>query len=233
MLGYIRQDMNYGKKPQLSVEEIAGMHFWVLRCGVILRCWQRRRLERLLRYLVQHGVRQAIVPLHLAENCRAVGLKPISDVALRLALMEPLLDCFCRQNGMDIHCAAVRLCAQGVNETVWRAADLLAEKARYITLTAGAGQDKISRWLRREYGLSVGEGSHHAIMQICCDAAKAENIPTLWLGRDCEKHQCVSYQLSEPWCGQIEENPALLSVLFAEGKLPLEAIHIKSVESYA
>ncbi len=233
MLGYIRQEEDYGKRPQLSMEEIVGVRFWTLRCGEINGWWQDRRFDRLLRYMTQHGVRRIIVPSHLARNCRAVGMKPISDAILRQALMESLLDCFCRQNGLDIYCSTVRLYAQQANQTVWRAADLLATKARYVSLTVGMGQNEISRWLRWEYGLSAGEGKRHAIMQICCDDAKGENIPTLWLGHDCEKHQCVTYRINESLHSRVENNPALLSVLFEEGKLPIEAIDIKSVESYA
>lgn len=233
MLGYIRQNEKCHERARLSVEEIAGVRFLVLHCGVMHRRWQRRRFDRLLKCMAQRDVRQAIAPPHLAENCCAVGIKLISDAPLRQAMMESLLDCFCRQNGLDIHCGAVRLCAQRANQTAWRAADLLATKARYVSLAVGMGQNEISHWLRREYGLSAGEGKRHTIMQICCDDAKGENIPTLWLGHGCEKHQRVTYRVNEPWRSCVEETPALLSVLFEEGKLPVEAIDIKSVESYA
>ena len=110
---------------------------------------------------------------------------------------------------------------------------MLVQKARYMVLDIGQGQEKLSDWLRMEYGLSAGHSGRGAIMQVCCDDVQAENIPTLWLGQACEAHQRVRYRLLEPWCGQIEEEPQLLSVLFTERKLPVEAFGIKTVESDA
>ena len=230
MLGYIRQEENRHFRPRLTWEEMAGIPFCVLHCGESHTRRRKRRLLRLLRQMARQGVHQAVMPPAMTALCRAEGIAPVSEAPLRQALMEPLLDCFCRQNGLDLHRSTVRLCAKRMNSTVEQAAVMLVQKARYMVLDIGQGQEKLSDRLRMEYGLSAGHSGRGAIMQVCCDDVQAENIPTLWLGQACEAHQRVRYRLLEPWCGQIEEEPQLLSVLFTERKLPVEAFGIKTVE---
>lgn len=229
MLGYIRQEEDRRVPPCLTREEVAGMPFLVLCCGASHTRWRKRRLRRLLRQMARQGVRQAVMPPEMAALCRTEGIAPISEAPLRRALMEPLLDCFCRQNGLALQRSTVRLCAKGMNGTVEQAAVMLAQKARYMVLDIGRGQERLSDWLRREYGLSVLCGGHSAVMQVCCDDAPAGKAPTLWLGRGCEAHQRVDYQLQGPWRGRLREDPQLLSALFTERKLPAEAIGIKTV----
>lgn len=232
MLGYIRQEAT-NRRTQLIREDIAGIPFLTLYCGDRITSWRRRRLLRVLHRMTQMGVRQAVVPKPLMALCSEAGIDPISESPLRQALLEPILDCFCRQNKLDIHRSTVRLCASRTDRGVQQAAELLARKARYVMLDTGRGQEELSDRLRRKYGLSTGDSGRGAIMQICCDEAKTLEMPTLWLGEQCERHQCVHYQLRKPWKGKIDEDPQLLCALFKEGKLPDEAIRIESVESYA
>ena len=233
MLGYIRQEENRPFRPHLTREEMAGIPFCVLHCGESHTRRRKRRLLRLLRQMARQGVHQAVMPPAMTALCRTEGIVPVSEAPLRRALMEPLLDCFCRQHGLDLHRSTVRLCAERRNGTVEQAAVMLVQKARYLVLDVGRGQEELSERLRLTYGLSAGHGGRGAIMQVCCDDVQAENMPTLWLGQACEAHQRVRYRLLEPWCGQIEEEPQLLSVLFTERKLPVEAFGIKSVGSDA
>ena len=232
MRGYIKQKSDF-PRPQCFWEEVVDVPFMVLCCGEQNNRWQRRRLRRALRKMAEQGICRAIIPPDMIPLCREMGIQPIEERPLRLALMEPLLDSFCAQNGLDIHRSTVRLCGHRVDRALQQAAVLLAGRARYIELQIDIGQQELSDWLRREYGISTGCGGHGAILRICCNDAQAENIPTLWLGQNCEKQQRISYRLSQSWHGRIEADPQLLSVLFAEGKLPLEAISIKSVETYA
>ena len=231
MRGYIQLETGR-MRPQLFWKEVAEVPFMVLRYGDQNSRWQRRRLRRALRRMAEQGICQAIMPPDMISLCREVNILPIPERPLRLALMEPLLDSFCTQNGLDIHRSTVQLCGHRADHVVQQAAILLARKARYVELQVDVGQQNLSDWLRREYGLSTG-GGHRSIMRVCCDDARAENIPTIWLGQNCEKRQRISYQFNDPWSGQIIAEPQLLSVLFAEGKLPPEAIEIKSVETYA
>ena len=233
MLGYIRQEENRPFRPHLTREEMAGIPFLVLRCGTGHTRRYIRRVQRELRQMARQGVRRAIIPPAMTALCRTEGIVPVSEAPLRRALMEPLLDCFCRQHGLDLHRSTVRLCAERRNGTVEQAAVMLVQKARYLVLDVGRGQEELSERLRLTYGLSAGHGGRGAIMQVCCDDGQAEDLPTLWLGQACEAHQRVCYQLREPWRGQIEEDPQLLSVLFTERKLPVEAFDIKSVGSDA
>lgn len=233
MLGYIMQEANSRVYPYYICEEIAGMSFLVLHCGAVNTRRQERRFKRRVNQMMQQGIRRAIIPSSLMALCHEVGIKPISDVPLRHAMIGPLLDHFCRQEGLDIHQSTVRLCGHELNDTVRQAAVLLAHKARYMELDIKRGQEELSRWLRLTYGLSVGCVGKGAIMQICCDDVQAGKLPTLWLGKNCEKHQHVTYQLIEPWSREITAEPQLLCVLYEEKKLPIEAFAIKTVESHA
>lgn len=233
MCGYIKQDTDGRMRPQFFREEIGGVPFLALRCGMPYNRWQRRRLRRALHKMTTQGVRQAVVPPDLIPYCQQAGIQPIEEAPLRVALMEQIIDRYCEQCGLDIHCSTVRLYGQGINHTVRQAAVLLVKKARYVELQLDKGQRELSEWLRWEYGLCAGNGGRGAILQICCHDDCESIIPTIWLGRNCEKRQRITYRLDRPWSEQIEAEPQLLSVLFAEGKLPTEVIHIKSVETYA
>lgn len=233
MWGYVRQTETQHMRAYLTAEGIEGLPFLTLHCGQTATRYGKRRVKRGLKKMAEYGVRQVIVPPALEEMSYAAGLMPVCDTCLRQALMEQLLDCFCTQNGLDIHRSTVKLCAREVNQTVQQAAELLAHRARYVQLSVDTGQEKLSEWLRQNYGLSVGNGGRGVLMQVCCDDVHAGELPTLWLGRGCQKYQRVSYQLQEPWHDRIEENTGLFAVLFAEGKLPAEAFTVKSVKSYA
>lgn len=233
MWGYVRQTETKRMRAYLTAEEIEGVPFLILCCGQTATRYGRWQMKRGLKKMAAYGVRQVIVPPAWEEMSRAAGLSPVCDTLLRQALLEPLLDCFCAQNGLDIHRSTVRLCACEVNQTVQQAAELLAHRARYVQLSVDRGEEKLSEWLRRNYGLSAGQGGRGVLMQVCCDGAFTKGVPALWIGRDCQKHQRVNYQLREPWSSRIEENIGLFAVLFAEGKLPVEAFAVKSVESYA
>lgn len=232
MWGYIRQEETQRIKTHLAAEEIEGLPFLTLHCGQTATRYGRRRVKRGLKKMAEYGVHQVIVPPALEEMSCAAGLIPVRDTSLRQALIEPLLDCFCAQNSLDIYRSTVKLCGREVNQTVRQAAELLAHRARYVQLSIDTGQEKLSEWLRRNYGLSVGNGGRGVLMQVCCDDAHTGELPTLWIGRGCQKHQRVNYRLQEPWRSRIEENVGLFTVLFAEGKLPAEAFAVKSVESY-
>lgn len=233
MRGYIRQDPAYCMRPKFLIEEIAGVPFLVLCCGKTDGRWRTRQLRRALHYMAEQGTRQAIMPTQLAPLCREMGIQPISEDSLRLALAEPILERFCMQNGLDIHRSAVRVCAHETDYAVQRLAILLAGKARYVELQVSTGAEELGDWLRREYGLSAGNCGRNPVMQICCGAIGDEDIPTLWFGKNCEKYQRVCYQLSPLWQEWTGTDPQLLSVLFDEGKLPVEEVGIKSVESNA
>lgn len=233
MWGYVRQTETKRMRAYLTAEEIEGVPFLILCCGQEATRYGRWQVKRGLKKMAAYGVCQVIVPPAWEETSRAAGLQPVYDTLLRQALLEPILNRFCEQNGLDIHRSAVRLCAREVNQTVQQAAELLAHRARYVQLSVDRGEEKLSEWLRRNYGLSAGQGGRGVLMQVCCDGAFTKGVPALWLGRDCQKYQQVTYQLREPWSSRIKENIGLFAALFVEGKLPVEAFAVKSVESYA
>lgn len=233
MRGYIRQNPTDRMRPKFLREEIASVPFLVLCCGKTDGRRRTRQLRRALHYMAEQGTRQAIMPTQLAPLCREMDIQPISEVSLRLALAEPILERFCMQNGLDIHRSVVRVRAYEADYAVQRLAILLANKARYVELQVSTGAEQLGDWLRREYGLSVGNCGQKPAMQICCGIIGDENVPTLWFGKNCEKYQRVRYQLPPLWQEWTGADPQLLSVLFDEGKLPVEKVGIKSVESNA
>ena len=233
MWGYIKREECAGGKIWLSEEWIAGVRFAVLHCGIINTPWRQYRLVRKLHRMREWGVRQSIVPHEWETLCLREGIHPVSEAPLRQTLMEPLWDRFCRQNGLQIQGCTVCLQGSRRNPVTEQAAVLLSRKARYLVLELEDGQEQMSNWLRREYGLSVWRGGQQVAAKICCGKAMAQDMPTLWLGQDCEKYQQVTYSLNGVWRGEVEENPQLLTVLLTEGKLTPEDIEIKSVESHA
>lgn len=233
MWGYIRQEVSNGRKMWLSEEWIAGVRFAVLHCGVANTPWRQYRLVHKLRRMREWGVRQSIVPREWETLCLCEGIRPVSEAPLRQTLMEPLWDRFCQER--EIKTQGSTVCLQGRRRDVVaeQAAIMLAQKARYIVLKLEEGQTQMADWLRKEYGLCAGCSGHRVTAKICCGKETVQDMPTLWLGQDCEKYQRVTYSLNGMWAGQVEANPQLLTVLLTEGKLTPEDIEIKSVESHA
>ena len=118
-----------------------------------------RRVLRTLRRLRRAGdVRCAILPDALAPRAALCGIADSDEAALRRALLTPLLRALTgAEDGARI--PAVLLSAPAASPAVYAAAEELAHAARRLLLDVGAGQEDLSDYLRRRFGLCAGGAS--------------------------------------------------------------------------
>ena len=126
------------------------------------------RLRRAGRNLSRGGVVQTLVPhgFERWELLERSGLMPVDPVPLirhqggQLAL-ERL-----RRDGVTPERASVALCAGRVDRTVERAAAILCERVRYVSVSVPQGGEELARRLHKTYGIPVlppGEGTGLAL----------------------------------------------------------------------
>lgn len=221
MYGYIRQ----GQRTVLTREVIGGVPFWVLTAG---RGWQRLWVRSLLRRLARHGVRTAVFEGDTWQTAAArYGIHPVPVGALRLAKLEELLDCLCPA----LSGKTVRLCVGKDGGTARQAAQVLAQRARYIELTP-PGQTALAQWLLARYGVAAGSGGQQAAAVVWCGTADSVSEgPAIYLGADCAARQEVRYEAAglAPW--PVSEQ--LLAALLAADGWEASEIHVVSVVSRA
>ena len=192
-----------------------------------------RRVLRTLRRLRRAGdVRCAILPDALTPRAALCGIADPDETALRRALLTPLLRALTgAEDGARI--PAVLLSAPAASPAVYAAAEELAHAARRLLLDVGAGQEDLSDYLRRRFGLCAGGASPDA--EVCFGERKG-SAPALFLGTGCRARQSVEYALSAayaPTLGPLPPDGRLLCALFQAGKLPIAAIGVKSVQHNA
>ena len=124
-----------------------------------------RRVLRTLRRLRRAGdVRCAILPDALTPRAALCGIADPDEAALRRALLTPLLRALTgAEDGARI--PAVLLSAPAASPAVYAAAEELAHAARRLLLDVGAGQEDLSDYLRRRFGLCAGGASPDA--EVC------------------------------------------------------------------
>lgn len=125
------------------------------------------------------------------------------------------------------------LSAPAASPAVYAAAEELAHAARRLLLDVGAGQEDLSDYLRRRFGLCAGGASPDA--EVCFGERKAAR-PRSFSGTGCRARQSVEYALSAayaPTLGPLPPDGRLLCALFQAGKLPIAAIGVKSVQHNA
>ena len=138
-----------------------------------------RRVLRMLRRLRREGdVRCAILPDALAPRAALCGIADPDEAALRRALLTPLLRALTgAEDGARI--PAVLLSAPAASPAVYAAAEELAHAARRLLLDVGAGQEDLSDYLRRRFGLCAGGAPPDA--EVCFGERKG-SAPALFLG---------------------------------------------------
>lgn len=223
MWGYViwREDV---VKGQLSEKNIGGVRFLTLETGTPAHFWGRRRLRRQMETMYNAGVRRVVqqgaVP---AELLTAFGMRHVDVVPLRQALLPQMLDWAETAWQIPLRNGCVRLCAEKTDRQVWRAADTIARRVRYIELDTGRGADALERELRRRYGLGSGG---QAVLEICLGRRPRGGCPVLLVGPGCGGGQTMEWQIP----GMEEVPEELLAVLFQSEKLEKEAVQLKSVE---
>lgn len=124
--------------------------------------------------------------MSVAPSCRTrsrrvrryAGIADPDETALRRALLTPLLRALTgAEDGARI--PAVLLSAPAASPAVYAAAEELAHAARRLLLDVGAGQEDLSDYLRRRFGLCAGGASPDA--EVCFGERKG-SAPALFLG---------------------------------------------------
>ena len=191
------------------------------RDGPLLRWLTRRECGRLRRA----GIRQGIWPAALPCGMRP-ELHPVEIYTLRRALMPQLIGQAARQKGICLPQAAVRLTADGAELSVYYAARLLAERARYLQLDVGLGQQALEQWLWQRYGLSCG--GEEAVMEVSFRRGRAGDA--LLLGQDSRRQQVEYLTPPDLQIPEGEDREPLLAALFAAGRVKKAEIQVKSVQ---
>jgi len=216
MYGYVVE----GQAGSMVCRQILGMWFWCLTlpaegafCSLRRRRWWRK--------LQKQGVRSAVLPDHLTAEGMRWGIEPVEVYSLRRALLPQLLDCCPPLTGKT-----VRLAAPYVTAAVGAAAEVLAQRARYVDLQVGQGGEALAAHLQRRYGLAVGAVGTVALTVDFGSSAMGRYIH---LGEDCAARQQVVYHVEKLAGIGVEVQEQLLSVLFGAGYLEKEEIQVKTI----
>ena len=216
MYGYVME----GGRASLTVRQIGGVWFAVavLPERGLLAGYRRDRLLRLLR---RRGIARCVLPHSLTAEAERYGLQGVAVESLRLAMLPQFLD----MQG-DLRRKTVVLRAEYASPAVYRAAMVLAGRARYLALEVERGGGELAQTLRQRFGLCTGRVGEPAVTVSFSDAPAGK---TICLGEDCQFRQQVTYALPEglpePW--PVSEQ--LLAVLFEAGEIKKEQIRVKTI----
>ena len=158
MLGWIGWETRGLPRVRHRVELLGGMPLCRVSVGGRLSPLLRLLLRREGRLLREAGIREGVWPAELPEPLR-MGLAPVEVAPLRRALLPALLEQAFRQKRMTRQTASALLTAEGTSLPVYWAAQLLAQRVRYLHLETGSGQEGLEDWLLQRYGLACGGGA--------------------------------------------------------------------------
>lgn len=119
----------------------------------------RLRRRRLWRQLLKAGVRRCVMPQTLDAEAAHWGILPVEVLPLRLALLDDMLD-LCP----NVRYGTAALYAHYAEAGVYRAAEVLARRARYITLRVNEGGEALAQTLYCRYGLCTGGRGEAAVI---------------------------------------------------------------------
>ena len=216
MYGYVQE----GREGSVEMRQIAGMWFCALTLPVGGSFLGLRR-RRWWRKLQKAGVRRAVLSAHLAAEGLQWGIAAVEVYSLRRALLGKILDCCPPLTGKT-----VRLTAPCVTAAVGEAAEVLAQRGRYVDLQVGRGGEALAAHLQRRYGLAVGAvGTVALTVDFGCGSLGR----CIALGEDCTARQQVVYHVEKLASVGVEPQEQLLSALFGAGYLEKEEIQVKSI----
>ena len=216
MYGYVQE----GREGILEMRQIAGMWFCALTLPVGGSFLGLRR-RRWWRKLQKKGVRRAVLPAHLAAEGLQWGIAAVEVYSLRRALLGQILDCCPPLTGKT-----VRLSAPCVTAAVGEAAEVLAQRGRYVDLQVGRGGEVLAAHLQRRYGLAVGAvGTVALTVDFGCGSLGR----CIHLGEDCAAHEQVVYEAETLECESVAAQEQLLSVLWEGEYMKKEEIQVKTI----
>ena len=216
MYGYVQE----GRQGAIEMRQIAGMWFCTLTLpvggsflGLRRRGWWRK--------LQKAGVRRAVLPAHLAAEGLQWGIAAVEVYSLRRALLGQILDCCPPLTGKT-----VRLSAPCVTAAVGEAAEVLAQRGRYVDLQVGRGGEVLAAHLQRRYGLAVGAVGTVALT---VDFGSGSIGRCIHLGEDCAAHEQVVYEAEMLARQGVAAEEQLLSVLWEGEYMKKEEIQVKTI----
>ena len=216
MYGYVVE----GQAGSMVCRQILGMWFWCLTlpaegafCSLRRRRWWRK--------LQSAGVRRAVLPDHLTAEGMRWGVEPVEVYSLRRALLPQILDRCPALTGKS-----VRLAAPYVTAAVGAAAEVLAQRARYLDLQVERGGEALAAHLQRRYGLAVGAVG---AVTLTVDFGSGSRGRCIHLGEDCAEHEQVVYEVETLAREGIAAEEQLLSVLLEEEYMKKEEIQVKTI----
>ena len=162
-----------------------------------------------------------MLPAHLAAEGLPWGIAAVEVYSLRRALLGQILDCCPPLTGKT-----VRLTAPCVTAAVGEAAEVLAQRGRYVDLQVGQGRDELARYLQRRYGLAVGAVGTVALT---VDFGSGSIGRCIALGEDCAAQQQVVYEAETLARQGIAAQEQLLSVLWEGEYMKKEEIQVKTI----
>lgn len=233
MFAYLTWEREGRPGVTLTREQMGGAPFYCLRArGAPRRI--KRRVARATAELGRRGVRRCVsAPAWPEAWCGS--LKIWEDRRLRQALLPQLLSALCRRQAVELGDEAVLLSAPQVSAEVWQAAELLAQRSRYLLLEL-PDSAPLQNALWRRYGLSAAAfAPRYPAIQVCFGAPRA-NVPALLLGEESFRRQQVEYTLPPDWEERLAPavlTPSLVAALWECGALPAEEICVKSLTSNA
>lgn len=216
MLGWIGWEARGLPCVRHRVELLGGMPLCRVSVGGRLSPLLRLLLRREGRLLREAGIREGVWPAELPEPLR-MGLAPVEVAPLRRALLPALLEQAFRQKRMTRQTASALLTAEGTSLPVYWAAQLLAQRVRYLHLDTGYGQGALEEWLLQRYGLACGGAEPGLEVTLRRDGAPS----ALLLGENCLR-QGVEYILPPDLRGVIPgggEGEQLLAALYRQERL--------------
>lgn len=216
MYGYVEE----GQTGGMERRQILGMWFCTLTLPVRGAFLSSRR-RKWWRKLQKAGVRCAVLPAHLAAEGLQWGIAPVEVYPLRRCLLPQLLDCCPSLQGK-----VVRLAAPYVTAAVGEAAEILAQRARYVDLQVERGGAALAAYLQRQYGLAVGAVGAVALT---VDFGSGSMGKSIHLGEDCAKHEEVVYCVENLAREGIAAEEQLLSALWEGGYIKKEEIQVKTI----
>lgn len=235
MLGYVSEERGRGAgRIRLNKALCCQVPFLTMEITGREGILRRHRVQRGWQEMYRCGVRRAVMPLHLTEEAACWGIAPVEEAALRRTMLPELLSWLENDRKIYLQQGTVCLRASCADRAVMEAAELLAQRARYLVLQIDRGQETLETHLRREFGLSSRAGGRP--MAEVCFGAEAGTAPTIFIGRGCAGQQRVEWCLREEWRERIlpwEPSPQLLAALFQEDALPASAISVKSIGFHA
>ena len=226
MLGWIGWEARGLPCVRHRVELLGGMPLCRVSVGGRLSPLLRLLLRREGRLLREAGIREGVWPAELPEPLR-MGLAPVEVAPLRRARLPALLEQAFRQKRMTRQTASALLTAEGTSLPVYWAAQLLAQRVRYLHLETGSGQEGLEDWLLQRYGLACGGGAPELEVTL----RSAAEPRALLLGENCAV-QRVEYILPPALADALPdgaEGEQLLTALWRQERLRPRELAVRRI----